>query len=61
MWLRRYLLCYFCAAEDDAQEQEERLTEIHAYTDAQAYHIALGYCAPEDIVSLDCTVRRCSY
>ena len=54
-----YLLVYNCISEDG--DTSEDLVEIRAYSMEQAYVLALNYCKKEDIISLECTIKRCSY
>jgi len=42
-------------------DEEEEMIEIMAYSREQAYLFSLQYCNPDDIVSLECTVRKCCY
>lgn len=59
MTLGSYLLVYNCMSEDG--DTSEELVEIPAYSIEQAYILALNYCKKEDIISLECTIKRCSY
>lgn len=59
MTLGRYLLVYSCISEDG--DTSEELVEIQAYSMEQAYVLALNYCSKEDIISLECTIKRCGY
>lgn len=67
MWLRKYILCYRkvdSRPRDDGgvdDEYTEQLAEIFAYTDAQAYRFAMEICNTDDVISLECAVRHCSY
>lgn len=54
-----YLLCYSCTDTDG--DTHEDLVEILAYSYEQAYMFARSFCKEKDIISLENTVKRCSY
>lgn len=49
---RKYILTYL------DQDEQERVEEVIAYSEAQAFHIAVEFCGREcNIINLECAVN----